>query len=182
MTRLLDRSAGHGAIETGIGEAAHPGAQRAAIEFNAESDEFLGQSVWLSWRFNLRLQVVWARYWLAREDVERARTHAERGLEAAREVDHYKYIASSEHVLGDIALVGGRPDESRRHFDAALRTLARSQCPGVEWRVLRSAGALAAELRDDALRSDYLARSAAIRHTLATTIADDRLKRRLLST
>jgi tetratricopeptide (TPR) repeat protein len=132
--------------------------------------------VWFRWVYYPRLQAEMAGYWLAQGDLRQAQTCAQVSLDDAVRTSSRKRIVLARQLLGEIALLHGRPDDARREFASALALLDRYSCPTIEWRVLRSAADAAGALEGENARRDFLHRAGAIVHSLAGSLRDPRLE------
>ena len=95
---------------------------------------------WLRWRFNIRLSLEAAHYFLARGDVGQARTHAQQSLAAARNAGAKKHMAGAHRLLGRAAAAEEKLDEAMREYRVALAILHQHPCPVAQWRTLVAAG------------------------------------------
>ena len=83
--------------------------------------------------------------------------------------------------MGDIAVREERFDDAGQAYESALRVLHSHSCPVVEWKILAEWANLANTLRRHDLGDDLLRRCGQVKHHLAESIADEKLRRRFLS-
>jgi tetratricopeptide (TPR) repeat protein len=95
---------------------------------------------WLRWRFNIRLSLEAAHYFLARGDVAQARAHAQQSLAASKNAGAKKHMAGAHQLLGRAAAVEGKLDEAMREYRIALAIFHRHPCPMAQWTTLVAAG------------------------------------------
>jgi tetratricopeptide (TPR) repeat protein len=123
---------------------------------------------WLRWRFNIRLDLEMARYWIACEDTVQAPARAAEALARAERYQARKHMAGAHKLLGDLAFRTDRLADAAREYDRALAILKQYPCPLVEWKVLLSR-AQVARCAKDLRRADELFEHA---RTTVASIAD----------
>jgi serine/threonine protein kinase/tetratricopeptide (TPR) repeat protein len=151
-----------------------------AIEHLRAAETIFGQDVWYRWRYNLRLQVGLAGYWIARGDLKLAGSHAAACLHSADKTRSRKYVAWGHQILGDIASLEDRVEDAQREFETALRVFRTHPCPTIEWKVLRGAAELAAKMKNTDAADELRGRARSVIQSLAESVADDNLRRGFL--
>jgi hypothetical protein len=131
---------------------------------------------WLRWRFNIRLDLEMASYWVAREQPAETRSSAESALARAEKVGAHKHIAAARKLLGDAAILEDRLEQASREYMRALSVLRHHPCPLVEWKILDAAAAVAARIRDQDRAERCSAQCAAVVTDLERSIADERMQ------
>ena len=135
---------------------------------------------WLRWRFNIRLDLEMARYWIARGDAPQAQARAAEGLARAERFQARKHMAGAHKLLGDVAFLTDRLADATREYDTALAILKQYPCPLLEWKVLLSRAQVARCSKDLRRADRLLARSRATVACIADSVRDDRLKQGFL--
>jgi DNA-binding winged helix-turn-helix (wHTH) protein len=136
---------------------------------------------WLRWRFNIRLELESANYWLAARNLGRARASAVIALAKAEAVLARKHIAWAHKLLADIDLLEEHPAEAAIECRIAREILAQYPCPLIEWKVLvaaRQAALLCGDSGDAERIVSNLRESLSV---LANSIRDPRLKQKFTS-
>jgi tetratricopeptide (TPR) repeat protein len=151
-----------------------------AIEHLQQAEQLFQQDVWFRWRYAIRMQAEMTNYWIHRGDLKLAAMHAATCLQAAKMPRARKYLAWGHKLLGDIALLEERMDESRREYQTALDMLARNPCPMIEWQILKASAKAARHAKSDSTGEELLGRARAVIQSLAESIRDDRLRRKFL--
>jgi tetratricopeptide (TPR) repeat protein/predicted Ser/Thr protein kinase len=136
--------------------------------------------VWFRWRYNIRWHAEYARYWIARGDLAAARNSAEACQTAATKHQARKYLAWSQKILGEIALLEDDVEAATLHFDESLRILSKYPCPTIEWKILRMRGDAALRVGDDAARDRFRGRARSVVSRLAESVPDEGLRERFL--
>jgi tetratricopeptide (TPR) repeat protein len=144
-----------------------------AIEHLQQAEQLFQQDVWFRWRHAIRMQVEMTNYWIHQGDLKMATMHAAACLQAAETPRARKYLAWGHKLLGDIAVLEERMDESRREYQAALDMLARNPCPMIEWQILKASAKAARHAKSDSTREELLGRARAVIQSLAESIRDD---------
>lgn len=93
-------------------------------------------TIWLRWRFNIRLRGAQAAYWLAKGETARAADSARVSLDLAGKARAHKHVAVARKILGDIAVKEERPRDAVHEYKQAAKVLRESPCPILAWRVL----------------------------------------------
>ena len=157
------------------------GEYERALEHLQESQKLYDQDVWFRWRYNIRIQVGFANYWIVRGDLKLAREYAITALNEAERTLSRKYIAWCNKLLGDITLLEDRIEDAQNHFNSAVALLSNYPCPTIEWRILNSAIALAKKIGDDHKRDELIARKRVVIQSLADSVDDEKLRNIFLS-
>lgn len=147
-----------------------------AIEHLRAAETIFGQDVWYRWRYNLRLQVGLASYWIARGDLKLAGSHAAACLESAEKTLSRKYVAWGHHLLGDIASLEDRVEDAQREFERALRVFRAHPCPTIEWKILKGAAELAAKVKNPDAADELRGRARSVIQSLAESVTDEALR------
>jgi tetratricopeptide (TPR) repeat protein len=140
------------------------------------AERIFEQDVWFRWRYNIRLHAEYARYWIARGDLAAARISAETCRTAATKHQARKYLAWSQKILGEIALLEDDVETAAVQLDESLRVLGRYPCPIIEWKILRMRGDVALRVGDDAARDGFLGRARSVVRLLAESVPDEVLR------
>ena len=135
---------------------------------------------WLRWRFNIRLDLEMARYWIARADAWKGQARAAEALERAERFQARKHMAGAHKLLGDIAFLTGRLADAARDYDAALAILEQYPCPLLGWKVLLSRAQVARCSKDLRRADDLFPRSRAAVACIAGSVRDDRIRQGFL--
>ena len=135
---------------------------------------------WLRWRFNIRLDLEMARYWIARGDAKQGRTWAAEALARAERFQARKHMAGAHKLLGDLAFLNDRLAAAAQEYDSALAILKQYPCPLLEWKVLLSRAQVARCSKDLRRADDLFARARAKVAGIADSVRDDGLRRRFL--
>ncbi len=139
------------------------------------------RDVWFRWRYNIRLQAEYARYWIAQGDLSAARRSAQACQTAAAKHQARKHLAWSHRILGEIAMLEDDVEAAASHLDESLRVLDQYPCPTVEWKVLRLRGDIAARAGDNAARDGFRKRARSVVNRLAESVPDGDLRKRFLT-
>ena len=115
-----------------------------------------------------------------RGDLAAARTSAEACQTAATRHQARKYLAWSQKILGEIALLEDDVEAATLHFDESLRILSKYPCPTIEWKILRMRGDAALRVGDDAARDRFRGRARSVVSRLAESVPDEDLRERFL--
>ena len=135
---------------------------------------------WLRWRFNIRLDLEMARYWIARADASRGQARAAEALARAERFQARKHMAGAHKLLGDLAFLTDRLADAAREYDTALAILKQYPCPLLEWKVLLSRAQVARCSKDLRRADDLFARSRATVACIADSVRDDRIRQGFL--
>jgi len=114
--------------------------QRLAVELSLDSGDLAGarewleaHERWLTWSGALlgrsEAQALWARYYRAVNDSERARRHADRALALASEPRQPLALLAAHRLLGELDGAAGRYDDAASHLDVALELAAACAAP-----------------------------------------------------
>jgi len=140
------------------------------------AERIFERDVWFRWRYNIRLHAEYARYWIARGDLAAARISAETCRTAATKHQARKYLAWSQKILGEIALLEDDVETAAVQLDESLRVLGRYPCPIIEWKILRMRSDVALRVGDDAARDGFLGRARSVVRLLAESVPDEVLR------
>ena len=146
-----------------------------------DAEQKSGQDLHFKWRIAIRLEEEWASYWTASGDLTRAAAHAVSALEHANRTLSRKHVAWARKLIGDIAAREERFGDAGQAYESALRALKSHSCPVIEWKILAAWAGLANTLRQRDLGDDLLGRCAQVKHHVAESIADEKLRRQFLS-
>ena len=135
---------------------------------------------WLRWRFNIRLDLEIARYWIARADAAQGQARAAEALARAERFKARKHMAGAHKLLGDLAFLTDRLADAAREYDTALAILKQYPCPLLEWKVLLSGAQVARRSKDLRRADDLFARSRATVACIADSVRDDRIRQGFL--
>jgi DNA-binding winged helix-turn-helix (wHTH) protein/tetratricopeptide (TPR) repeat protein len=152
---------------------------RSAWDHLAEGERILNHPPhkhWLRWRFNIRLSLEMANYWIARGSSETARDWAAQALSHAQAKLARKHEAAAHKILGDAEALDERFGAAVDEYRLALGVLSRHPCPIVEWRVLDAASRAAARAGDSSAARRFTDRSAAIVAALSDSIDNEKLR------
>ncbi len=152
-----------------------------ALEHLQAAERLFDQDVWFRWRYKIRLQAELASYWIVRGDLKAATAFATASLQLAANTLSRKHMAWAHKLLGDIAVLEDRVEDSQREFTAALHILDGHPCPVIAWRILKAWADVAKRLKDDSASADLLGRARAVVQSLASSIHDDKLRQRFLA-
>jgi DNA-binding CsgD family transcriptional regulator len=114
--------------------------QRLAVELFLDSGDLAGarewleaHDRWLTWSGAVlglsESQALWARYYRAADDSERASRHADRALAHASEPRQPLAQLAAHRLQGEISGAAGRYDDATSHLDAALDLAAACAAP-----------------------------------------------------
>jgi len=156
------------------------GEPERAREHLEKAEALFKQDVWFRWRYSLRLKGEWARYWIERGDLDRARESARASGEAARSHQCRKYAAWAHKLEAEIALLEDDVGAAGKHLEASIAILEQHPCPTIMWKVLRLRGQLAGRLGDTSLVDDCRGRAREIIQSLADSVTDDALRTKFL--
>ena len=151
-----------------------------ALEHLQMAEAIFEEDVWYRWRYNIRLKATFARYWVAKGDLDAARGYAAASEDAARFHGDRKYRAWARKIFGEIAFLEDDVDIACTCLDEAIGILAVNPCPTIEWKILHSRAELAAQLGDAAAADEFRGRAQATIRSLADSVADDALRIRFL--
>ncbi|MCH7994860.1 MAG: protein kinase [Planctomycetes bacterium] len=151
-----------------------------AMEHLQKAREIYDTDIWYRWRYNLRMQAEYARYWILKGNLKAATTHATECLSEAERTRSRKYIAVGNALLAEIATLHGEVDEAHRLFCAALDVFKKYPCPTVEWRILTRAGDLAKQRGKCDEAGELHGQARSVVHALADSVSDGKLRDRLL--
>src|SRR5262249_13920481 len=104
-------------------------------------------SEWQKWRYSMHVFASLADLWLARSDLDKARTFTDRCLETATRTMARKYLARGWRLRGEIAFVSRAWDESETALREALAIAERGGNPTKLWKTHAALGRLYAALR-----------------------------------
>jgi DNA-binding CsgD family transcriptional regulator len=105
--------------------------QRLAVELSLDNGDLAGAREWLeayerwlTWSGAVlgisEAQTLWAKYYRAANDSERASQHADRALAHASEPRQPLALLAAHRLLGELGSAGGRYDDAASSFDKAL--------------------------------------------------------------
>jgi tetratricopeptide (TPR) repeat protein len=142
-----------------------------------EAQRLVTQEHIFQWRQLIRVEEVSAAFCLASGDVEKAAAHAISALEQSKQTLSRKHIAWSRKLLGDVAACQERHGEAVRSYEAALKILEAHPCPLIEWKILTAMADSFRSPRQSARAAAIRDRARAVKHALAESIADEKLRR-----
>jgi tetratricopeptide (TPR) repeat protein len=138
------------------------------------AESILGQDAWFRWRFEMRLRA-------ARAEQSLSRPEALALLETATHHRARKYMADAHRLLARIAVAEGDSAAAEAHLNFAIQILRAFPAPLIAWKTHLAMGRLQAQLaRPKAARAAFAEAASLIRY-IAGNIADERLRRVLLS-
>jgi tetratricopeptide (TPR) repeat protein len=130
----------------------------------------------------LRLREGLAQVWLARGDLEQARSEAHALQTLAASADEPAPRARAAWLLGEIALQAGQLSQAETFLRNALAAIAGRESPLVEWRIAAGVARLCKRQRRPGMAETARARSAALITQLADSLpAGHELRRSFLS-
>ena len=135
---------------------------------------------WIQWRFNIRLDLEMARYWIARGNAVQGQAWAAEALGRAERAKARKHMAGAHKLLGDLAFRADRLGDAAREYDTALAIMKQYPCPLLEWKVLLSRAQVARCSKDLLSADDLFARSRAAVDCIADSVRDDRIRQGFL--
>jgi len=144
------------------------------------AESIFEDDVWYRWRYNIRLQAAFARYWIARGDLDVASRYAQASEEAARAHGDRKYRAWAQKILGETAFLEDDVETADKCLGEATTILDSYPCPTIEWKILSSRADLAAQVGDSTAAEEFRGRARATIQSLADSVSDDALKSRFL--
>lgn len=151
-----------------------------AMEHLQKAREIYNTDVWYRWRYNLRMQAEYARYWILKGNLKAATTHATECLSEAERTKSRKYISVGNALLAEIAALHDEVDEAHRRFGIALEVFKKYPCPTVEWRILARAGDLAKQRKRSDEACDIYGQARSVLRALTDSLADSELRDCLL--
>jgi tetratricopeptide (TPR) repeat protein len=131
---------------------------------------------WLRWRFNMRLRLGMAEYFVATGDSDAAVESAKLAYALAKQTLARKHLAWSTKVIGDALVARDSLPEAMRCYRRSLTIVGRYPCPILQWRITWTAAIAAARLglKPDAENLKSLCRRQI--HEVASAITDERLR------
>lgn len=153
-----------------------------AFDHLQHAERIFKEDVWFRWRYNIRLQIEKAAYWLQRGDLAIASSSATAASQLASKVLARKHMAAARKILGDIAVLEDRPVEARREYTAAARLLSAHPCPSLELEIQRALAGAAVALNDADAADEARRAARRLAEALAATIDDEAIRRRYLLT
>jgi len=151
-----------------------------ALEHLNRAAELFEADIWFRWRYNIRTKAEMARYWLLQGDTRKAQGYASESIALAEPYKARKHLAWGHKILGDIAAAEERIADARAEYETALRLLRRHRCPLIEWRILQAAAEAASACHDAGTAERYLGQCRRVILSLADSIVEPDLRRRLL--
>lgn len=97
---------------------------------------------WMAWRFSEHLFHSYGALWLARGDLERALSYADRCLELALQNSSTKNVIKGRRLRGQVLMAQGRLDEAEEELTAALDVAAELGNPPQLWKTHAAVGDL----------------------------------------
>lgn len=156
------------------------GEPERAREHLEKAEALFEQDVWFRWRYSIRLKSEWARYWIERGDLDRAREFARASGEAARSHQCRKYAAWAHTLEAEIGFLEEDMDAVGKHLGVSIAILEQHPCPTIMWKVLRLRSQWAGRLGDTSLADDYRGRARRIIQNLADSVTDEALRTKFL--
>jgi hypothetical protein len=126
------------------------------------------------------LQAAKAEHWLGRGDPGKAGEYALGLRETALRYEAHKYVALAHSLLGQIAIVEGKPAEAEKQFATALEELGRHPAPLVAWKIYATLGRLRLQLSDPSSGREAFARALEIVNSMAANVSDENLRTTLM--
>ncbi|HEV7473173.1 MAG TPA: AAA family ATPase [Pyrinomonadaceae bacterium] len=166
-------------INLGIDYAHTSEAKQTESAFDQVEDIF-ERDAWFRWRYNIRLQAAKAEHWLGRGDPGKAGEYALGLRETALRYEAHKYVALAHSLLGQIAIVEGKPAEAEKQFATALEELGRHPAPLVAWKIYATLGRLRLQLSDPSSGREAFARALEIVNSMAANVSDENLRTTLM--
>jgi DNA-binding winged helix-turn-helix (wHTH) protein/tetratricopeptide (TPR) repeat protein len=150
-----------------------------AFELLREGERILNREdhkLWLRWRFNMRLRLAMAEYFLATGDADSAVESAKVAGSLAKQTLARKHMAWSTKLMGDAFVAKDTLSVAMRWYRRSLILIGRYPCPILQWRITWAAAIAAASLglKSDAENLRNLCRKQI--HEVASAITDDRLR------
>ncbi len=136
----------------------------------------------MDWILRLLLHNGLSRYWLAQDELARARREAEALRELAAPPGERTYLALAHRTLAEIAMAAQQWDEAENEISRALAMIEGAKAPLAEWRVCATAAQLDEQLGRTTEAADHRRRSADALNRLADSLSDaDQLRQSLLN-
>lgn len=119
-----------GAAETALGN--YESARRHLVVANADMHQ---QVIMLGWYWHMPLELAFAELWLAKEEPEQAKAHAEKLLDLATANREHTWQALAWEVNSRVAMALGDPHGSQEFIGRALSAMEGFEVPLAAWRV-----------------------------------------------
>lgn len=145
-----------------------------------EAQRIFAEDIWFRWRYNIRLQAVFAQYWIVRGNLDAARKHAEASEEAARSHQSKKHQAWALKILAEISLLEDDVSSAQKCLDKAIGILTAKPCPTIAWKIYKDRAQIAKKLRDEAVADGFRRRARATVRSLADSLMDDKIRTKFL--
>ena len=156
------------------------GEPERAHEHLLKARPLLDEDAWFRWVYEVRYEVEFARYWIAKGNLKAAISHTQSLLNLARRTRKNKHIALGHRLLGDIAGLEERPDVAQREYETALEVVATHPCPTIEWPILEALSRNCRTRHDSQKAGELLARARSVTANLAESITDAKLRNTFL--
>jgi predicted ATPase/class 3 adenylate cyclase len=104
-------------------------------------------SDWMKWRYSMRLFASYAKLWLARGDIAKAKNSADQCLEIATRTNSQKYLVKGWRLKGEIALMQKQRGEAENALRQALTIAEAIGNPTQLWKTYLTLGRLHTEAR-----------------------------------
>ncbi|HWC04823.1 MAG TPA: adenylate/guanylate cyclase domain-containing protein [Methylomirabilota bacterium] len=118
------------------------------------------------WKWQMRVGLMFARLYLTKGDLDRAKAHLTEGLRIAEPTESRRHLAEGYRIRGELWLAAGRVDDARAQLRRALEVAEATGAPRTIWETAGALGrALGPPLEDEA-RDVYRRAVEALRSTL----------------
>lgn len=155
--------------------------ENTAAAFHEVKDIF-ERDAWFRWRYNIRFEAAMAEHWLQLADLEKAREHVDRLMDAATEHEVHKYIAVAHQLMAKVCVARNDLAAAERHFDAALVELENYPAPLVTWKVHAGRAKLKRQLGEAEEAQKASDRALEIVDDIAANVKDEKLRTGFLET
>jgi tetratricopeptide (TPR) repeat protein len=162
-----------GTVALALGD---PEGAKHALE---EAEAIVSRDDWLRWRYQQRLQLGWAEYYLDRGDCAKAHEYAERCVSVASQSSGGKHLVLAYRQLGSIALALESFDEAESWLGTASAELERTDALLAAWRLHVTWAELGRKTGTKARARSHEQKAAEILQLMASQAPDD-LRRSIL--
>jgi class 3 adenylate cyclase/tetratricopeptide (TPR) repeat protein len=108
-----------------------------------------------SWRWQMRVGLMFARLLLTKRDLEGADSHLALALAIAEPTESRRHLAEGYRIRGEIWLAAGRQDEARAELRRALAVAESTAAPRTIWETAGALGRACAPAREAEARDAY---------------------------
>jgi tetratricopeptide (TPR) repeat protein len=138
-------------------------------------------SDWMKWRYSMHLFASYAKFWLARGDIAKAKDNADLCLEIAMRTNSQKYLIIGWRLKGEIALLNKQSDEAEDALRQALTIAKAIENPTQLWKTYLTMGRLHIKAKRQEMAEQAYGAAREIINKIIASLQDPEFRTSLMS-